>query len=161
MSIQRPTYNKTSLGYLFNMSADKPETRSDLKEKDKSNDKIESSQSSEKPKEVKKNKEVKILDEQKHVETPKETMYEFRGKCFLCNEIGHMKRDCTNKSFNHVKDFYCHNCFGMGHNEIDCKKPKYDNDRRNSRMSRHTNLANRRRSNERTSREGRYYEERR
>ena len=43
MSIQRPAYDKTSLGYLFNMSAKKPEIRLDLKEKDKSDDKIESS----------------------------------------------------------------------------------------------------------------------
>ena len=53
-----------------------------------------------------------------------------------------MKRDCTNKSFNHVKEFYCHNCHGMGHKEIYCRKPKYDNDRRNSRMSRNTNPTN-------------------
>ena len=57
--------------------------------------------------EVEKNKEVEILDEPKQVETPKETRYEFRGKCFLFNEIVHMKRDCTNKPFNHVKDFHC------------------------------------------------------
>ena len=50
-------------------------------------------------------------------------MYEFRGKFFLCNEIGHIKRDFTNKSFNHVKDFYCHNCHGMGHKVIDYRKP--------------------------------------
>ena len=71
-----------------------------------------------------------------------------------------MKRDCTNKSFNHVKDFYCHNCHVMGHKAIDCRKPKYDNDRRNSRMSGNTNPADRR-SSERTSREGRPYEDRR
>ena len=70
-----------------------------------------------------------------------------------------MKRDCTNKSFNHVKDFYCHNCHSMGHNGIDCRKPKYD--RRYSRMSRYTNIGDKRRSNERTSREGKSYEDRR
>ena len=101
------------------------------------------------------------MDEPKYVETPKEIRSEFRGKCFLCNEIGHINIDCTNTSFNHVKDFYYHNCHGMGHNAIDCRKPKYDNDRRNSRMSRYTNLVDRRRSNERTSREGRSYEYRR
>ena len=93
MSIQRPTYDKTGLGYLFNMSVKKPEIRSDPKEKDKFDDKIESSQSSDKPKEVEQNKKVEILDEPKQVESPKAARYEFRGKCFLCNEIGHMKRD--------------------------------------------------------------------
>ena len=142
------------------MSAKKPEIRSDLKEKDKSDDMIESSQSSDKPKEVKKINEVEILDELKQLKTPKTNTYEIRGKCFLCNEIGHIKKDCTDKTFNHVKDFYCHNCHSMGHNAIDFRKPKYDNDRRNSRMTRNTNLEDRRRSNERTPREGRPYEER-
>ena len=67
------------------------------------------------------------MDESKQVKSPKETRYEFKGKCFFCNEIGHMKRDCTYKSFNHVKDFYSHNFHGMGHNSIDFTKPKYDN----------------------------------
>ena len=101
------------------------------------------------------------MDEPRQVESSKETRHEFRGKCFSCNEIGHMKRDCTNKSFNHVKDFYCHNCHGMSHKAIDFRKPKYDNDRRNSIMSRNTNPIDRRRYNEKTSREGRSYEERR
>ena len=52
MFIQRPSYDKTRLRYLINISAKKPKIRSDLKEKDKSNDKIESSQSYEKPKEI-------------------------------------------------------------------------------------------------------------
>ena len=135
ISMQRPTYDKIGIVYIFNMSAKKLEIRSDPKEKGKSDDKIESSQSSDKPKEFGQDKEVEILDEPKQVESPKETSYEFRGKFFSCNEIGHMKRNCTNKSFNHVMDFYFHNCHGMGHRVIDCRKPKYDNDRRNSRMS--------------------------
>ena len=72
MSIYRPTYDKTCLGYLFNMSAKKAENGSDLKEKDKSNDKIESSQSSDKSKEVEQDKETEKLDEPKKVESPKE-----------------------------------------------------------------------------------------
>ena len=104
MPIQRPSYDKIGLGYLINMPTKKPKIRSDLKEKDKSDDKIESSESSDKPKEIEQNKEVEILDEPKQVEYPKEARYEFRGKCFSCNEIGHMKRDFTNNSFNHVKD---------------------------------------------------------
>ena len=62
MLIQRPTYDKTSLDYLINMSTKKPEIRSNQKEKEKYDDKIESSQSFEKPKEVEKNKEVEILE---------------------------------------------------------------------------------------------------
>ena len=105
MSIQRSSYDMTALGYLINMPTKKPKIRSNPKEKDKFDDKIESSQSSKKPKEVEKINEVEMLDGPKKVETPKTTRYEFRGKCFLCNEIVHMKRDCSNKSFNHVKDF--------------------------------------------------------
>ena len=59
-----------------------------------------------------------------------------------------MKKYCTNNSSNHVTDFYCHNCHGMSHNAIDCRKPKYDNDRRNSRMSRYTKPGYRKRSYE-------------
>ena len=58
-----------------------------------------------------------------------------------------MKRNCTNKSFNHVTNFYCDNCHGTGHKEIDCKKPKYGHDKRSSRMFRNTNPINRKRSN--------------
>ena len=142
------------------ISAKKPKNKLDLKEKDKYDDKIESNQSFDKPKEVGQGKEFEILDELKQVQSAKETRYEFRGKFFSCNEIGHMKRDCTNKSFNHVTNFYCHNCHGMGHKEIDCKKPKYDNDKRNNGMSGNTNPIDRRRSNERTSRERRPFDER-
>lgn len=122
---------------------------------------MESNQSSDKPKEVEQDKEAKILDEPKQVQSPKETRYEFRGKYFLYNEISHMKRNCTNKSFNNVKDFYCHNFHGMGHKAIYYRKPKYNNDRRNSRMFKNSNPTDRKRSNERTSREGRPYEDRR
>ena len=67
--------------------------------------------------------------------------------------------DPTN-TLNHIKNFYCHNCHGIGHTVIDCRKPKYDNDKRNSRMSKNTNPVDRRWSNERISRERRPYEER-
>ena len=60
--------------------------------------------------------------------------YEFRGRCNTFNEVGHMKRDCTDKSFKHVKDFYCYNCHGIGHRENDNRKHKFDNDNRNSIM---------------------------
>ena len=96
MLIQIPTYDKFGIGYLFNISTKKLENRLDLKEKAKSNDKIESIQSSDKLKEVGQHKEADIFYKPKQVEFPKKTRYEFRGKCFSCNEIGHMKKNCTN-----------------------------------------------------------------
>ena len=105
MSIQRPTYDKIGIGYLFNISMKKLKSGSYLKEKDKFDDNIESRKSSDKPKEVGQDKEIEKLDEPKQVESPKETRYEFRGKCFSCNKISHMKINYTNKSFNHVTSF--------------------------------------------------------
>ena len=75
MPIHRPTYDKISHEYLLNIFEKKPKSKSDLKEKDKSDDKIEPSQSSDKSKEVE-NETVK-MDEPKKVESPKETRYEF------------------------------------------------------------------------------------
>ena len=51
--------------FIFNMSKKKPNIRLDPKEKDKSNDKIESNQSYNKPKEVGQDKETMKLDEPK------------------------------------------------------------------------------------------------
>ena len=65
------------------MSAKNLEIISNPKEKGKSDDKIESNRSSHKSKEVGQEKEVEILDEPKKVESPKETKYAFRGKCFF------------------------------------------------------------------------------
>ena len=59
MSIQRPTYDKTSLGYLFNMSTKKPKSGSNMKVKDKSDDKIESSQSFDNPKKLDKRRKLR------------------------------------------------------------------------------------------------------
>ena len=50
-----------------------------------------------------------------------------------------MKRDCTGKPFKPITNFYCYNCHGYGHKEVECKKPKFDGNNANSRMSRNTN----------------------
>ena len=50
-----------------------------------------------------------------------------------------MKRDFTGKSFIPITNFYCYNCHGYGHKEIECKKPKFGGNNANSRMSRNTN----------------------
>ena len=69
-----------------------------------------------------------------------------------------MKRDYIDKSFKHVKIFYLYNFHGIGHKVNDYRKPKFDNDNRNSRMLRSTNpIGNneRRRSSKRNFRETR------
>ena len=82
MSIQRPSYDMTGLGYLTNLSMKKPEIRLDPKEKDKLDHKIESSQSFDKPKEVGQDEVVEILDEPKQVESPKKTKYDLEVSVF-------------------------------------------------------------------------------
>ena len=52
MPIQRPTYDKVGLGYLFNMSTKKLESGSYLKENEKFDDNIESNQYFDRSKEV-------------------------------------------------------------------------------------------------------------
>ena len=44
-------------------------------------------------------KKIEKVDEPKKDEPPKEARCEFRDRCFICNEVGHMKRDCRGKSF--------------------------------------------------------------
>ena len=47
-----------------------------------------------------------------------------------------MKKECTCKSFKLLSDYY-YNCHGFGHRDIECNKPKFNND--NSIMFRGTN----------------------
>ena len=66
--------------------------------------------------------------------------YEFKGRWYACNEVGHMKRNCKGKSFKLVIDFYCYNYHGFGHRVVNCKKSMFNNSNRNSRIFRDTNL---------------------
>ena len=84
-------------------------------------------------------KKIEQVDKPKQDELPKEVRHEFRGRCFICNKVGHMKRDCTGKSFKPITNFYCYNCHGYGHKVVECKKPKFDGNNGNSRMFRNTN----------------------
>ena len=72
--------------------------------------------------------------------------YEFKGICYACNEIGHVKRDCIGKSFKPITDFFCYNCHGFGHKVVNCEKFIFDNSNSNSRMFRGTNPTGRRSS---------------
>ena len=44
-------------------------------------------------------KKIGQVDKPKQDEPPKEVRHKLRGRCFICNETGHMKRDYTGKSF--------------------------------------------------------------
>ena len=103
--------------------------------------KIESSQSVDVPKEREKENDMHYEKTKEHdqVETPKETRKKFHGRGFTCDQGWHTKDDFISKPFKPILYFYCHNCHGYGHNVVDCKKPKFDNDNANSRMFRDTN----------------------
>ena len=64
-------------------------------------------------------KKTKQVDKSKQDEPPKEARNEFKGRCFICNEVGHMKRDCTGKSFKPITNFYCYNWHGYGHKIVE------------------------------------------
>ena len=73
-------------------------------------------------------------------ETLSETRKKSHARCFSFDEPRHIEDECKGKSFKPISNFYCHNCHGYGHNVVDCKKPKFDNDNTNGRMLRNTNL---------------------
>ena len=77
-------------------------------------------------------KKIEQVDKPKQDEPPKEVRHEFRGRCFICNEVVHMKRYFTSKSFKPITNFYCYNFHGYGHKEVDCKKLKFDSNNGNS-----------------------------
>ena len=45
-------------------------------------------------------RKIEQVDKPKQDEPPKEVRCEFRGRCFIRNKVGHMKRDCIGKYFN-------------------------------------------------------------
>lgn len=67
-------------------------------------------------------KEAKI-EERPTDEEPKEQIRPFRGRCFGCNKVGHMKRDCRSKDTSKPFTNYCYHCFDYGHKKEDCRKP--------------------------------------
>ena len=57
--------------------------------------------------------------ESNQVETPKETRKESHGRFFTCDEPRHIEDNCKGKSFKPISKFYCHNCYGYGHNAVE------------------------------------------
>lgn len=84
-------------------------------------------------------KKIEQVNKPKQYEPSKEVKHELKGRCFICNKFGHMKRDFIGKSFKTITNLYCYNCCDYGHKEVDCKKPKFDSNNANSRMFRNTN----------------------
>ncbi|WP_044909110.1 hypothetical protein, partial [[Clostridium] innocuum] len=106
VSFQKPFYDKTGLGF------------NTLKENDESKEpdlKISESIDEKKSDEINKSEDTPKEEESpKQEESPKGMQREFKGRCFACNTIGHMKRDCTGKQFKPLNG-YCYNCHGFGH----------------------------------------------
>lgn len=64
---------------------------------------------------IKKFDELRIIEkieEPKKDDSSKEVRHEFKGRCFTCNKVGHMKRDCMCNSFKPINNFYFYNCHG-------------------------------------------------
>ena len=50
-----------------------------------------------------------------------------------------MKRDFTGKSFKPITNLYCYNYHGYGRKVVECRKSKFFDDNKNSRMFRNIN----------------------
>lgn len=61
------------------------------------------------------------------VESTKEVRDKFKIICYACNGFGHMKKYYTSKYFK-IISYYYYNFHGFGHQAIECKKPKFNND---------------------------------
>ena len=95
---QRPSYEKIGHGYLLGeKSAKKDEVRIQPysitkipKDKFKWFDEVEKIELIENFDELRTAKQV---EEPKQDDSSKEVRHEFKGRCFICNKFGHMKRD--------------------------------------------------------------------
>lgn len=101
---QRSSYDKTGLGYLIGENlANKTKVRKEPnqvvknpKHKEIEQSRIEPSISTNLSKEVKQLNQRKKCDEPKQIEQVelyKEARQEYGGQCFICNEVGHIKRE--------------------------------------------------------------------
>ena len=108
---QRPSYDKIGLGYLLGeKSTKKYEIRIEAdsiakipKEEFKWSDEVEKIELTKKFDEP---RTIEQVEEPKQDDSSKEVRHEFRGRCFICNEVGHMKRDCTCNYFRPFTNFY-------------------------------------------------------
>ena len=144
---QRPSYDKTGLGFLLGQSAKKSLERKELDSLEVKKD-LNSDDTSTDKENIIHSRKDKQFDQYMHKK---------RKESFAwCDEPKDIEDDCKVKSFKPISKFYCHNCHGYGHYAVDCKKPKFDSDNANSRMHRNTNhIGNRRRSHSNESRERR------
>ena len=57
-------------------------------------------------------KKIEQVDKPKQDEPPKEVRRDFRARCFICDEVGNMKRDFIGNSFKPIINFYCYDYHG-------------------------------------------------
>ena len=148
LSVQRPSYDKTRLGFFLGQLAKKtiernePGTHEVNKDLNRTNDVYKEKENVTQSKKAKESNQDKENRKESHA---------------WCYELEHIEGECKGKSFKHISNFYSHNCHGYGHYVVDCKKPEFDsNNNTNSIMFTNTNNAgNRRRSHNNESRERR------
>lgn len=114
---QRPSYDKTNIGYFEGESSKKYEV---IKEPDLVNQKHEQQKH-----DMNKVESNQSDDEPKQFGPPKVVKWEFTLKFYACNEIGHLKKDCTSNYTNPVS-IYCYKCNAYIHKAIECRKPRYN-----------------------------------
>ena len=84
-------------------------------------------------------KKIEEANEPKKFESSKEVRHEFKVRCFIWNEVGHIKRDCIGMFLKPITNFYCYNCNGYGYKIVNCKKPNIYSNNVNNIMLRNTN----------------------
>ena len=109
LSVQRPSYDKTRLGFIFGQSAKKtiernePGTSKVKKDLNRTNDVFKDKENITRSKKAKESNQDKENRKESHA---------------WCDELEHIEGECKGKSFKHISNFYCHNCHGYGHSRL-------------------------------------------
>ena len=131
ISVQRPSYDKTGLGFFLGQSTKKSIER-------KEPDTLEVKKDLRKIDDTSKDKE-NVTHSEKAKESNQDEVNKRKESHPWCDELEHVGDDCKGKSFKPISKFYCHNFHEYGHYVVDFKKPKFDSNNENSRMFRNTN----------------------
>lgn len=122
ISFEEPFFDRTGFGFsMFRTIHEikKPDLKTSKSVEEIDENTLEDPPKEEPPRE----KEESKQEESKQEESSKGMQREFKGRCFACNTIGHMKRDCTSKKFKPLNG-HCYNCHSFGHRANECRRPK-------------------------------------